>query len=199
MLRFLPSRFSQIPRVFPSVLASLAWTTRRPVGTLVSCRSGRYARRSWSKTQGSVDDPTEQSTFPVTTVTKRTQRFLNEKGKHRDTSTIYGYREASATGGERKPQAQPKARDAAAGSANCHGAYATAGGALILRAPTAHASLTNPGSCTYYRIHNEGYWHTNLCVQGPYYGSNGKYYTFTASCWVTSAYWSRSEVRLPKL
>lgn len=60
-------------------------------------------------------------------------------------------------------------------------------GVVALRAPATRAAVVGPGGCTYYHLHDEGHFHTNLCVYGPYYDSGGKYYTFTGSCWLTSA------------
>jgi hypothetical protein len=60
-------------------------------------------------------------------------------------------------------------------------------GVATLRAPVTHAAVVGPGGCTYYHLHDEGHFHTNLCVYGPNYDASGKYYTFTGSCWLTSA------------
>lgn len=67
-------------------------------------------------------------------------------------------------------------------------------GASVMVAPRAHASQNGGGGCSYYWQNDSSdgnglsIWHTNLCVDGPYYNSSGhRYYTWTASCWMTSA------------
>ena len=71
-------------------------------------------------------------------------------------------------------------------------AVAVAGATLAIKAPSApsaHAAGVGGGGGCGWSDYTASYgvWHTELCVNGPYYSSGNEYFTYEASCWVNSA------------